>query len=517
MSYQIVEYTKENFIGVLADFASTPIHFIEKKQHTDYFDNYFTARGVKTFLVEKDYVDYDYLADYASYYAKCFFDYSRKCSRLHFFSSEITDAEFKGILRGEDRDRIESLQENYLGFIVVKPLPQTIIGRTCLKTYPDENSSRFYPTSRRYEANLFGIPLYVESIAYQEQDSVAAACATSALWSAFHCTGKLFQHTIPSPIEITKSATKNILDEKRSLPNKGLTLEQMAHAVRDIGLEPYKIGVSNPYWLKATVSGYMRARVPLILAGQLVDTSITPNEAMGGHAIAIMGYRTEAGPAVPLNNFHLVATKINKLYVHDDQIGPYAKMDFDGTNVLGHPSLWSSWKGKRGRGKIGDGRFIPEAVLVPLYHKIRIPYEVIFDIIYVFDETVNKLKSKNLFPITETIEWDIFLENINSFKEKVFSSVDLPRDLKEEVLLGKMPKYIWRAQAYVNGTVVLEFLFDATDIEQGKMLYKTIGYDNDLYCYLVGLSKDTAYIASVYGTSCYQIFHWLSNQQIPAP
>lgn len=499
--------------------ANTPTHFIEDKQHSEYFDNYFKEQGAKAFIVEKDYVDYDFLADYASYYAKCFFDYERKCSRIHFFSTEITDEAFKHILKSGDGAENKRLKDNYLGFMVVKPLPQTVIGRTCLKTYPAEKG-RTYPTTRRYEASLFGIALSVESLAYQEQDSVAAACATSALWSAFHGTGKLFQHTIPSPIEITQAATKNILEEKRSLPNKGLTLEQMAHAVRDIGLEPYKIGVEDPSWLKASVSAYMRAGVPVVLAGQLVDTSVTPNMLMGGHAIAIIGYRSETCNPMPLlANFHLKASKINKLYVHDDQIGPFAKMDIDGKTVTldgqNYLSLWSSWKGRNGRGKIGDGRFVPQAVLVPLYHKIRIPYEIVFDIVLAFDESINKLKSKNLFPIQETFEWDIYLVKVNKLKEKFLESDDLSEDLREEILIGKMPKYIWRAQAYVNNKLVLELLFDATDIEQGKMLFKVIGYDYDLYCYLVGLSKDDSYLKSARGTDCYQIFNWLSNQEIP--
>ena len=34
-----------------------------------------------------------------------------------------------------------------------------------------------------------------------------AACATSALWSLFQKTAKIFQHSIPSPVEITKIDT----------------------------------------------------------------------------------------------------------------------------------------------------------------------------------------------------------------------------------------------------------------------------------------------------------------------
>jgi hypothetical protein len=401
-----------------------------------------------------------------------------------------------------------------LALFVVKPLPQTVIGRTCLKTYPPE-AARVYPTTRFYEANLFGIPLRVETLAYQEQDSVAAACATSALWSAFHGTGKLFQHTIPSPIEITKSATQNFLAEMRSLPNKGLTLEQMAHAVKNIGLEPFKIGVSNLEWLKASASGYMRAGVPVILAGHLADTSVTPSEHMGGHAVAITGYRTDDNGLKPWpgTSFHLKSAKISKLYVHDDQI------DFDGKNVsinnVTYSSMWSSWKGKNGRGKIGDGRIIPEAVLIPLYNKIRIPYEVIFHTIFDFDGYISMQGSKNLLPINDILEWDIFLSQINDFKDEVFNSPFISENLRIEILTEKMPRYIWRAQASVNNAKVIELLFDATDIEQGNMLFKVLNLHDDLYSYLIGLSKDDAYKSSILGNPSYAIFDWLSKQDIP--
>ncbi len=66
--------------------------------------------------------------------------------------------------------RQKDLQDGYLGFIVVKPLPRTIIGRTCLKTYDSKGGTRHFPIVRRYPVHLFGIPLRVETLAFQEQD-----------------------------------------------------------------------------------------------------------------------------------------------------------------------------------------------------------------------------------------------------------------------------------------------------------------------------------------------------------
>ena len=103
-----------------------------------------------------------------------------------------------------------------------------------------------------YEANLIGIQLQVNTLAFQEQDKTIAACATSALWTIFHGTGMLFQHRIPSPVEITRVATDRFPRE-RSFPSDGLDLLQAVDAVRSIGLEPTNLDISDPYVFKSTV------------------------------------------------------------------------------------------------------------------------------------------------------------------------------------------------------------------------------------------------------------------------
>jgi len=123
-------------------------------------------------------------------------------ARLHFFRQAFDEAAFIAILALDTEPLTpEWLQVAYIGFVVVKPLPFTAIGRTCLSTFPVDGQ-RLYPITRSYDVDLFGLHITVESLVYQEQDSVAAACATSALWSAFNATGKRFQHHIPSPVEI---------------------------------------------------------------------------------------------------------------------------------------------------------------------------------------------------------------------------------------------------------------------------------------------------------------------------
>ncbi|GAG27512.1 unnamed protein product, partial [marine sediment metagenome] len=169
--------------------------------------------------------------------------YVARCVRLHFFLDELDE----GILRGHlsrPRSEVEAdLNERYLGFLVVKPIPHTFVGRTCLRTYDPDGGRRFYPPTRKCDASLLGLALQVESLAYQEQDTVAAACATSALWSVLHATALLFQHKVYTPVEITRSATEKFPTFGRIFPNAGLTPAQIAAAIRGVGLEPEVLAV----------------------------------------------------------------------------------------------------------------------------------------------------------------------------------------------------------------------------------------------------------------------------------
>ncbi len=192
MDYEVIEYSIDALIKLLADRSEASESYIHGKIHSTYFEGYFRELGAKTIIVEKIYVDRDFLEDFAAYYVRCFYRYDRFCSRLHFFTETFSKEDFDYILENVSDTKIDQLKGSYLGFIVVKPLPETIIGRTCLKTYHASPEGRNFPITRKYPVNLFGIGLSVETLAFQEQDRVAAACATSALWTAFQGTGKLF-------------------------------------------------------------------------------------------------------------------------------------------------------------------------------------------------------------------------------------------------------------------------------------------------------------------------------------
>lgn len=487
--YLVIPYGPETLTQCLADSSLASAETVRGKLHYRYFSDYFSELDAKTIVVESSYVDHDYLEDYAAYYVRCFESYKRCTTRLHFFSLEFTEQDFRDALTNTGALLSpQLLQERYLGFVVVKPLPLTIVGRTCLKTYPSASGRREFPILRKFAVNLFGISLEIDSLAYQEQDTVVAACATSALWSCFQGTGKLFQHAIPSPVEITKAATRHVpenlpVNSARALPNSGLTATQMALAVRDVGLEPYLVGTptTHPYVLNSTLYAYLRGKMPSILTIGLVDVLDGQERFMGGHAVAVTGYslgKEQPEPFGP-SGFLLRASRIDKIYAHDDQVGPFARMEHAYSTG---PYLATSWQGH------GVVEARPIFLLLPLYNKIRIPFETIHDAILVVDSVLENARQL-AFPDMERPEWDIYLTTVSEFKEDVLDSMrPLLGQAVEETLTANLPRFLWRATARCGGEHHLDLLFDATGIAQQQLLVHAVEAKPELPTLISGMA-----------------------------
>lgn len=115
----------------------------------EYLFKYLNDLKAKTYVIENEYIDKDYLIDYSNFYARSFDVKEKFTLRLHFFSAYFPKEDIKQVLIECDDKILEKLNDRYLGFIVIKPIPDSngnpIIGRTILKTYPlkDNNECRF--------------------------------------------------------------------------------------------------------------------------------------------------------------------------------------------------------------------------------------------------------------------------------------------------------------------------------------------------------------------------------------
>jgi hypothetical protein len=473
MAYQVVAYTPAAFRQLLANYSEASSAVVADKPHARFFDEYFAEMGVCTIVVEEDYVDHDYLEDFSAYYIKCFYPYKRYCTRLHFFRHAFLKEDFAGFLRGKAGALEATLQAAYSGFMVVRPLPSSIVGRTCLAPYGGDLGRRHFSTLASNSANLFGLELTVKTLPFQEQDQVTAACATSALWSAFQATGRMFQHKLPSPVEITRAATVQMPLRSRALPNSdGLTIEQMAHAIREVGLDPYFVAGADQSVVRSALYAYVTAGIPALLVFNLTEETKDGRKSIGYHAAAVTGYSLPpSAPATDFANaFQAIGDRIDKLYVHDDQVGPHARMSFVETGSAWH--LSTSW----GLGSHTNVHAIPVAILLPLYQKIRIPFTGPLTDIMHFDLALSALRTAIPALVTRP-EWNVRLTTVNQLKTEIAKSPLTTGELRENLLTGAFPRFLWHATATNASGLLVDVLFDATDIDSGRYVCRVDIHD----------------------------------------
>ena len=364
---EVAPFSEQNLYTALENRSASAAE-IGGHQHATYLYAYLTQLGAKTLVVEDPYVDADYLDDFAVYYSKCFMPYDRWCKRLHFFTTQFNRDELLKCVDGSSP--ATDLQASYLGFVVARPLPQTIIGRTVLRTYDADNGRRHFPAVAEHRANLFGLELCVRSLPFQEQDQVLAACATVALWSCFQKTAELFGGSTPTPSAITRAASQ-VFHHGRPIPSQGLSVEEICSAIRHVGLEPELVDLWNARPpLFSLIRGYLALGVPVALVVLI--------EGVGFHAITLTGYsaqaaalRTEELPGAP--PVPMIGLRIDKFYGHDDQIGPFARLGIKPSPAgARYPIQFeTSWVDKA----TGQPRSVyPYAVIAPVYNKIRLKF-----------------------------------------------------------------------------------------------------------------------------------------------
>ncbi len=384
--------------------------------------------------------------------------------RANAFNSSMlisTKKHSSGLNRGL-RQEETFFQDPYLGFVLVRPLPEAVVGRTVLRTYDTKAVSQ-HPATKLYTINLCRITLSVLTLAFQEQDTVLAACATVALWSCFHKTSDLFGTPIPTPASITRTANQAI-HYGRPIPSSGLQLEEICTAIRVLELEPELIDLRSGGMvpLPSLLYAYLSMGLPVLLVIEVLDAL---------HAVTLNGYSISDTPTRPseMSGYSFIPLKgrrIQKVYRHDDQIGPFARIELlDNSDPQRPMRLRTSWKDENG----DEAEVYPYAVVVPVYNKIRLRFVDVLNWLTPIDSVLSQV-----FGETTSHEWDVHLILSNTYKARVRDDHRRSASMKERVLSSPHPRFWWRAVLSLDGQEVAEFLFDATGIARSLPLTEVI-------------------------------------------
>lgn len=497
-TYGIIDYSVNSLCAYISHQTNTPFNQVKQKPQITYLSNYLhnfidwdSADNQKiqdiVIVYENNYIDKHYLEDYSAYYASCFANYKKTCSRLHFFKnikrSEDTKEdrpyiEFEKLSNGEDSDYS---QDNYLGFIILRPIPYTFFANICLKAYKSDKNRNLL--TKENTSSLFGQTYKINSMPFQEQDRAISACATVSLWTFYQSSSINCNHSLPSPNQITKSAYPEKHGYTREFPSAGLSTKMICRSLRHYGFTPekYQFGMKesndtqekpeevkkkNISLLKEYLYTYSSSNIPLILG--ITVKNINNNEIIGEHAVTVVGHKVNTTLANVTDDM-MFSKYLEKLYTHDDRYGAFMRMEIasDTLNVsLDTESDVSE------NALFEDVSYEIDSIIIGIYHKIRVPYVRIKTIVNTLSAGLLSIfHSKGTNNIQSEIEWDIKLELNNSIKEDIKNS-DIEN--KTKYLAMSLPKYIWTATILISGKRVIKLLFDATDIEQGYIFLGAI-------------------------------------------
>lgn len=417
--------------------------------HSDiagYLFNYLNDLKAITYITENEYIDKDYLIDYSNFYSRSFDIKEKFTIRLHFFSAFFSKDDLRLLLIECNEKILKKINETYLGFIVIKPIPDSngnpIIGRTILKTYPlkDNGECRYFVTGW-HDVSFYGIPLKIKSLPFQTQDEAVGACATAACWIASHPLNNLFGIPKYSPFEVTEKSVVFPLLE-RNYPSEGLSLYQMKNYFNSIGLETELVDIRNikkytDYTVNDdivadVVKAYTKMGLPIIATLRLVGT----DNSHDFHAVVISGYRHKHGI-------------LKELYIHDDRIGPYSKA-FPETN-------FSKWDNEWIR-RDGFSSLFVEKLVIPIYPKIRLSFSRIYNIfLKKHKRTANRLESRLGIKFTPSL----YLMEIRKYKEFIWKHTCKN---KGDILIKHLPRFLWIIRYTHHKRLIMDYVYDGTSV-----------------------------------------------------
>ena len=401
---------------------------------------------VKTIVLEKEYYDADYRNTYFNFFSHKFANYPNKTLRANFFSKKISPQMLY---------KLDRYQENYIGFIVIRPNRVTSIGRTILNPQKIQKIDGYICVAE-YPVHILGAELLASGFPYISQDTDVTICAHAACWMLFRYFSQRYnRYGEVWPYEVTQLTED--LSSGRLVPSKGLTVWQITEMFSRFGFYP-------EIYFRKIHPNFDKLLYQYVESGLPVVAGLTEH----AHAITIIGHISDfkMEESIKTSDQYLTA-----LIANDDNYMPYQAIRKNDPKPDGY---FSSFKIEN-----------IDSFVVPLYEKIHLSAEhvmsharaVLIDNKFGIDACSKVLPFDQI--ITRT-----FLTSSKSYK-KIRREDDLPFGILKVYLELSMPKFIWvceisTPELYKDCKIAGEIIFDATASQFDRFAFLVIHYPDFL-------------------------------------
>lgn len=389
------------------------------KQHlsNDLCDNISTLRGDLKVVIETEYVDKVYRDSYYRFFSTKLKSYNRNCVRMSFYEPLFnTIDEFINA-------SAENQQEWYDGFLVLRPLPNSCIGRNAISKRAKKSAQNYEICLSRIRSTCMGAKVLVKAFPHSSQDGEYMSCAETTIWTMLEYFGNKYSLYRPAlPTDVVDSLDSSAFE--RMTPTTGLNFQQLSLALKKHGLSTKVYSMHNyasdPIKFQELFNCYLESGFPLAVC--LENKSI-------GHAVVCVGREkvdiTTMTTTTPIfagqNNYVFWNRNNNNIIFNDDNYPCYQPTSFS------NPTQYYS-------STAFVGMYISHFI-VPLHCKIYLPAEIAID-------ASNYLAAK-VIKASDGSYIKTFLTSNRSYREYLLTNSDFTTEQKQAYLQIELPKFVW--------------------------------------------------------------------------
>lgn len=406
------------------------------------------------FLIEYPYVDKVYRDSYYNYYSSKHFTYQRDCIRVAIFEKKIDPDDFL------NEKTHQLLNELYLGYFILRPTVNAILGRSIISPKAFKQNG-FNICTCKTDSLIFGVKLEVEGFPHSSQDGETIKCAETTIWTIMEYFGNKYPNYKPILPGTIHQTLKNITFQ-RQLPSNGLTMNEISYALKECGFGT-RVYSTESYSeeIYDIIDSYIESGIPVILGLQSGEI---------GHVVVAIGKQNIQKinwSEVPKATYERDAKTV-ELY---DSTSIETKYIIQDDNLLPYRIVSLEQPGEHYEDE-DCKKYEIDSVVVPLYPKIYLETVVAKRLV------IEIIKDKTVgYDFQNDFVFRFFLTSSRSFKNHIIKLGDLDKVIKNNILITKMPKFIWcgefyKKEAYESqekqavGLVVL----DATEAESESVV-----------------------------------------------
>ena len=271
----------------------------------------------QSIVLEPHYICKDHRNLHSNFYSKKFQEHSSDCARLHFFSRARLSI-------GELMFQTASLQPEYLGYSVIRPVRDRCLGRTVID--PQRVGRRvedgFYTLRTAFEARPNGLRLAAHGYPYMSQDGEAIICAHTALWGLCRYFSERYTtYAEQYPYDLITMTTDT---QGRVVPYRGLTYADYSRILVNFGRHPEILAIK----LKETDPDLGGEKFLHLCS--YVESGFPVLASFFGHVVTIVGHTMDRQrrPAPDPNGLMDSSAFLRQFIVVDDNFFPYQLLGY---------------------------------------------------------------------------------------------------------------------------------------------------------------------------------------------